>query len=280
MLYHVGRHEKLPLLLGVLQHEKPERTLMFVNTKREAEWLTQRLADNGFHAGALTGDLHQRVRLRVLREFKAGTLPILVATDVASRGLHIDGVTHVVNYDVPQDAEDYVHRIGRTARAGASGRALTLACETYVDGARGDRSADRISSAGDPRRGRHAGETGTAVAQPSRSSGAQAAPQGCTARRRRRRTRIGQAVPEAAGAGGAGAAQRREGAAMFGTIKSIVRDKGFGFIVPDDGSDEVFFHRTKMAPKVYFEDLREGEEVEFQVHKGEKGPQAFNLKPR
>src|SRR5215472_18078549 len=132
VLYHVGRHEKLPLLLGVLQREQPERTLMFVNTKREAEWLTQRLADNGLHAGALTGDLHQRVRLRVLRDFKSGALPILVATDVASRGLHIEGVTHVVNYDVPQDPEDYVHRIGRTARAGASGRALTLACETYV----------------------------------------------------------------------------------------------------------------------------------------------------
>jgi ATP-dependent RNA helicase RhlB len=132
VLYHVGRHEKFPLLLGLLKREQPERTLMFVNTKREAEWLTQRLADNGFHAGALTGDLHQRVRLRVLREFKAGTLPILVATDVASRGLHIEGVTHVINYDVPQDSEDYVHRIGRTARAGASGKALTLACETYV----------------------------------------------------------------------------------------------------------------------------------------------------
>ena len=133
VLYHVGRHEKFPLLVGLLQREQPERTLMFVNTKREAEWLTQRLADNGFHAGALTGDLHQRVRLRVLREFKAGELPILVATDVASRGLHIEAVTHVINYDVPQDAEDYVHRIGRTARAGASGRALTLACETYVE---------------------------------------------------------------------------------------------------------------------------------------------------
>ena len=132
VLYHVGRHEKLPLLLGIFQRERPERALLFVNTKREAEWLTQRLADNGFHAGALTGDLHQRVRLRVLREFKTGTLPILVATDVASRGLHIEGVTHVINYDVPQDAEDYVHRIGRTARAGASGKALTLACETYV----------------------------------------------------------------------------------------------------------------------------------------------------
>src|SRR5215470_11914758 len=134
VLYHVGRHEKLPLLLGLLQRERPERALMFVNTKREAEWLTRRLGDNGFHAGALTGDLHQRVRLRVLREFKTGTLPILVATDVASRGLHIEGVTHVINYDVPQDPEDYVHRIGRTARAGASGKALTLACESYVEG--------------------------------------------------------------------------------------------------------------------------------------------------
>jgi ATP-dependent RNA helicase RhlB len=132
VLYHVGRHEKLPLLLGLLRREQPARTLMFVNTKREAEWLTQRLADNTFQAGALTGDLPQRVRLRVLREFKSGELPILVATDVASRGLHIEGVTHVINYDVPQDPEDYVHRIGRTARAGASGKALTLACETYV----------------------------------------------------------------------------------------------------------------------------------------------------
>ena len=141
VLYHVGRHEKLPLLLGVLKHEKPERTLMFVNTKREAEWLTQRLADNGFHAGALTGDLHQRVRLRVLREFKAGTLPILVATDVASRGLHIDGVTHVVTTTCRRTPR--IRAPHRPPRAGASGRALT-ACETYVMALRGDRRADRI----------------------------------------------------------------------------------------------------------------------------------------
>jgi ATP-dependent RNA helicase RhlB len=133
VLFHVGRHEKLPLLLGLLQRERPERALCFVNTKREAEWLANRLEDNGHHAAALTGDLHQRVRLRVLREFKAGELPFLIATDVASRGLHIDGVTHVFNYDVPQDPEDYVHRIGRTARAGASGKAITLACESYVE---------------------------------------------------------------------------------------------------------------------------------------------------
>ena len=132
VLYHVGRHEKFPLLLGVLKHDQPERTLIFVNTKREAEWLTRRLEDNGYHARALTGDVDQRVRLKVMRDFKSGQLPMLIATDVASRGLHVEGVTHVINYDLPQDAEDYVHRIGRTARAGASGKAVTLACETYV----------------------------------------------------------------------------------------------------------------------------------------------------
>ncbi|HEX7410122.1 MAG TPA: cold shock domain-containing protein [Candidatus Binatia bacterium] len=67
---------------------------------------------------------------------------------------------------------------------------------------------------------------------------------------------------------------------MFGTIKKVVRDKGFGFVVPDDGSDDVFFHRSRLAPKVVFEDLREGDEVEFQVTQGEKGPQANNLKVR
>jgi ATP-dependent RNA helicase RhlB len=132
LLYHVGRHEKFPLLLGLLQSDPPARALIFVNTKREAEWLTNRLEDNGQTVKALTGDLDQRIRLKVVRSFKSGELPILVATDVASRGLHVDGVTHVINYDVPQDPEDYVHRIGRTARAGASGKAVTLACESYV----------------------------------------------------------------------------------------------------------------------------------------------------
>jgi ATP-dependent RNA helicase RhlB len=132
VLYHVGRHEKLPLLLGLFRREAPERALIFVNMKREADWLTRRLKDHDYHAGALTGDVNQRVRLRLIREFKAGRLPILVATDVASRGLHVEGVSHVINYDLPQDAENYVHRIGRTARAGASGKAISLACEEYV----------------------------------------------------------------------------------------------------------------------------------------------------
>ncbi len=134
LVYHVGLHEKMPLLVGLLRTMPDARVLVFTNMKRTAERLERTLVANGFSAAAITGDVDQRRRLRILSDFKDGTLPILVATDVASRGLHIDGVTHVINYDLPFDAEDYVHRAGRTARAGASGHAITLACEDYVDG--------------------------------------------------------------------------------------------------------------------------------------------------
>lgn len=131
-IYHVAKSEKPGLLLGILRREPAGRFLVFCNTKAQAERLELFLNANGFATAAITGDLNQKKRLRVLSRFKSGTLPILVATDVASRGLHIDGVTHVINYDLPQDPEDYVHRIGRTARAGASGKAIGLACEEYV----------------------------------------------------------------------------------------------------------------------------------------------------
>ena len=137
VLYHVGREDKLPLLLGLFRRERPTRTLIFVNTKRAGEWLAQRLTENGCPARAITGDLDQRIRLRLVRDFRSGELPILVATDVASRGLHIEEVSHVINYDLPQDPESYVHRVGRTARAGASGKAINLACEDYVEALQG-----------------------------------------------------------------------------------------------------------------------------------------------
>ena len=134
ILYHVSREEKFPLLLGLLEREKGKRILMFSNMKHEVERLTERLIRQGYHARAITGDVDQRQRSKVMQAFKEGGLHILVATDVASRGLHIEGVTHVINYDLPQDAEDYVHRIGRTARAGASGKAISLADEACVLG--------------------------------------------------------------------------------------------------------------------------------------------------
>jgi ATP-dependent RNA helicase RhlB len=132
VLYHVPRVEKAALFLGILRKEPWERALVFANMKIEAERVAGLLTKHGFHAQAITGNLEQSRRLKIMEEFKSGSLPILVATDVASRGLHVEGVTHVFNWDVPQDPEDYVHRIGRTARAGAAGKAVTLADENYV----------------------------------------------------------------------------------------------------------------------------------------------------
>jgi ATP-dependent RNA helicase RhlB len=132
VLYHVSNEDKIPLLLGVLQRIETTRTMVFVNTKRAAEKVEAYLEGNGIQAGLLTGDVPQRKRLALLEQFTSGKLPVLVATDVASRGLHIPDVSHVLNFDLPQDAEDYVHRVGRTARAGASGDAVSFACESYV----------------------------------------------------------------------------------------------------------------------------------------------------
>ncbi len=133
VLYHVGKHEKFNLLLGLLKSETPGKTLIFTNMKSAAEKLEAQLKYNDYNAQQISGDLHQKKRIKVLEQFTEGEIDILIATDVASRGLHIDDITHVINYDVPQDAEDYIHRIGRTARAGRDGDAITFACEDYAE---------------------------------------------------------------------------------------------------------------------------------------------------
>jgi len=133
VLYHVSRREKFALLLGLLKQEPGvERVMLFVNTKVEAEKLSALLNGNEIPSAVLSGDIPQAKRMRILDQFKLGSLTHLVATDVASRGIHVDNVTHVINYDLPQDREDYVHRIGRTARAGALGRAISFADEEMV----------------------------------------------------------------------------------------------------------------------------------------------------
>jgi ATP-dependent RNA helicase RhlB len=131
-LFHVGQHEKFNLLLGLLKQEEGKKVLIFCNTKVAAEKLEWKLNHNGYNAGQISGDLHQNARIKVLEDFQKGDLYILIATDVASRGLHVDDISHVINYDLPQDAEDYVHRIGRTARAGKKGTAITLCCENFA----------------------------------------------------------------------------------------------------------------------------------------------------
>ena len=131
-LFHVGSDKKLELLLGLLKREDWSRMLIFVNTKVGVDWLTMKLKGNGWPAEKITGDLPQRKRFRLMEQFKNGKIKILVATDVASRGIHVEDISHVINYDLPQDSENYVHRIGRTARAGKTGKAVALACEEYV----------------------------------------------------------------------------------------------------------------------------------------------------
>ncbi|KRT53802.1 Superfamily II DNA and RNA helicase [endosymbiont of Ridgeia piscesae] len=130
--YMVANEEKIPLLIGLLRRQEASRTIVFVNTKRVADKVWGFLQGNQIDTAVLSGDVPQKKRLSLLNKFQSGELSVLVATDVAARGLHIPDVTHVVNYDLPEDAEDYVHRIGRTARAGASGDAISFACETYA----------------------------------------------------------------------------------------------------------------------------------------------------
>jgi ATP-dependent RNA helicase RhlB len=132
VIYFPSMDEKPRLLVGLLRSMDPRRTMIFVNTRRGAEELENLLRANGFNAQAISGDVPQSKRLRLLRDFHSGELAILIGTDVASRGLHIPDVSHVFNYDMPQDPEDYVHRIGRTARAGAEGDAISLGCEDFV----------------------------------------------------------------------------------------------------------------------------------------------------
>mgnify|MGYP001813396501 FL=1 len=131
-IFFPSNEDKMPLLIGLVREMGEGRIMIFVNMKREAERVQDYLEANGINAAAISGDVPQKKRLRMLMDFQAGTLPVLIGTDVASRGLHVPDVHYVINYDLPQDAEDYVHRIGRTARAGAAGDAISLGCETYV----------------------------------------------------------------------------------------------------------------------------------------------------
>ncbi len=131
-IFYPSNEDKLPLLIGLVREMGEGRIMIFVNMKREAERVQDYLEANGIHAKAISGDVPQKKRLRMLMDFQSGELAVLIGTDVASRGLHVPDVQYVINYDLPQDAEDYVHRIGRTARAGAAGDAISLGCESYV----------------------------------------------------------------------------------------------------------------------------------------------------
>jgi ATP-dependent RNA helicase RhlB len=130
-LYRVKSHIKPNLLLGILHRQKPRNALIFTNMRHSAARLAKKLELNGYRCHHLSGDLPQSQRLRIIDDFMSGKFSYLVATDVAARGLHIDDLEMVINYDLPQDFENYVHRVGRTARAGNSGQAISFACEKF-----------------------------------------------------------------------------------------------------------------------------------------------------
>ena len=131
-LFYPSNQDKMALLMTLLEEEWPERCIIFANTKHRCEDIWGYLSADGHRVGLLTGDVVQKKRLALLKHFTDGDLDVLVATDVAARGLHISDVTHVFNYDLPDDCEDYVHRIGRTGRAGESGVSISFACEEYA----------------------------------------------------------------------------------------------------------------------------------------------------
>jgi len=125
--------EKLRLLVYLLNEmDDDSHVMVFSNTRSGADLIDRTLRANGFSAGVISGRVQQRKRQSLLRRFHEGELKILAATDVAARGLHIPDVTHVINFDLPEVAADYVHRVGRTARLGARGEAISFACENYA----------------------------------------------------------------------------------------------------------------------------------------------------
>ncbi|MDL2193159.1 ATP-dependent RNA helicase RhlB [Shewanella algae] len=131
-LFYPSMKDKIPLLLTLIEEDWPDKAIVFANTKHQCENLWGWLEGDGHRVGLLTGDVPQKKRLKILELFTKGDLDILVATDVAARGLHISDVSHVYNFDLPDDCEDYVHRIGRTGRAGAKGVSVSFACEEYA----------------------------------------------------------------------------------------------------------------------------------------------------
>lgn len=128
-VYIVAAEDKYKLLKNIVTQDDVESVIVFANRRDQTRKLHERLSRQGIKCGILSGEIPQNKRTRTLQDFKDGRLKVLVATDVAGRGIHVDGISHVINYTLPEDPDDYVHRIGRTGRAGAKGTSISFACE-------------------------------------------------------------------------------------------------------------------------------------------------------
>jgi len=269
------RHEsKLDTLVDELRAER-DLALVFVRTKRGADKLAKKLRSERIPAVAMHGNLSQSQRQKALAQFDSGRVDVLIATDVAARGLDLDGITHVFNYDPPGDHKDYVHRIGRTARAGRSGTGVTFVADDQVHDLSVIARALKLDAQFEAE--------GLALTRPGRkfkpvdpSAGRNRRPQAATRHnkvngRKSDSGRSRKATPRRS--------LRAEGGVSMatGTVKWFNDEKGFGFIEPEDGSKDLFVHHTSIVAEG-FKSLAEGAKVEFDAQQGQKGPEAKNVK--
>lgn len=291
-VYHVERDQKTELLAELAHAGGWSQVLVFSRTKHGANKLARKLEQLGLSAAAIHGNKSQSARLRALADFKSGTVRVLVATDIAARGLDIDGLPHVVNFDLPHVAEDYVHRIGRTGRAGASGEAVSLVSAEERPLLR---AIERLI--GQRLQIREHGELARTPAEPPAPS---VRPRGDEASRGRGKTpRVGPAprirpagtrpdeslsrgrstdarsrprrqVGTSTRAIGAGAMSDQEMGMATGSVKWFNAEKGFGFIAPEGQGKDVFVHVSALQ-RAGIEGLAEGQKIEFEVIAGRDG---------
>ncbi|HAA63527.1 MAG TPA: DEAD/DEAH box helicase [Planctomycetaceae bacterium] len=282
-VHFVDRRGKQELLRAILQSPDVVRALVFTKTKRRANVVTKQLIRKGVGATVIHGNKSQGARVRALEDFRSGRARVLVATDVAARGIDIDGITHVINLDIPIEPEAYVHRIGRTGRAGAEGVALSFCSPEEQNELRAIERliGQKVPAANSPSQQGSDGQHPAIAPGNSQVSGG-AAP-GPT---RRQPPRTGQPDPNHRFRSGQNQkrgrkrdrqpdrqANQQQGSA-HGQIK-LITHKGFGFI-GNGGAKDLFFHRSAVEG-IRFEDLRQGQQVSFTVGQGPRGPCATNV---
>ena len=264
---------KIDLLMNELGSER-DLAIVFVRTKRGADKLSKKLQAQGIQSLSIHGNKTQSQRQRALSLFSSGRVDILIATDVAARGLDLDGISHVFNFDPPGDHTDYVHRVGRTARAGRSGTGITFVTTDQLKDLSAIATALRLErefEAEGLRLVTRGGRKGQGA------SGRRDRPQDPPRRSGRRKVSAGN------GAGRPNAAPHRSSrlkapasSAEMGTVKWFNDAKGFGFIEPADGSRDLFVHHSNIQGDG-FKSLPEGAKVRFDPQEGPKGPEARNV---
>ncbi len=265
----VDKAKKNHLLQELLGDPAFSRTIIFTRTKRAADRVATHVGKAGIIAEALHGNKSQNARQRALARFASGQARVLVATDIAARGIDVDQVSHVINYELPDEAETYVHRIGRTARAGTKGVAVSF-CDA---GERGTlRAIEKLT--GKPL-------VVIEFAGSTQSRGEQQVSKSDAARAPREKPAAQRPVKAANGGGGKApdAPAPRKGHLPSGTVKWFNASKGFGFVEPDDGGKDIFLHISAVE-RAGVGTLREGQKVSFEVERDERGRlSATNLRP-